>query len=374
MPSGGVRLGAAVIAVLVLGSSRVFPLSSVQMHYAPVRLTGMELAGDGDLRLRIEVDEPMDTWVYAADTADAPEGRPIGKLPATVSGSLLWRDEGAVDKVSTRYYWLLTQGYEDPRPGREEWVLFVQPRDPGQKYLLSVPVDLGDANRLDMQLGDQLACGLHAGASTNTADRLRIMDVAGQWRSYYLLKDEQGGVRWWDPVRDARAHVAIAPGEAFWLERLAGDSAVPGRGVFFGRTWPRHTVGTVFRAGRNVVTPFGVPFSRPLLHRNTETAGRHTTPPNQLGFARVGSGGSTSDHRRSDELGDQIWVWHNNEWAARYWLMDHLGTDWDGRWWNDRTRDFGDFALEPGWGYYYIHPTNRWGGSTFTWRPAFPDG
>ena len=366
------RWRAACAAVLLFGAVRVFAVSGVQLRYAPLRLTGAELADEGDVQLHIEVDAPMEVWIYAAETADDPEGRPIGKLPATVRGALLWTDRGALDAVTTRYYWVLTHEYLEPRPRDNEWALFVQPREPGHKYLVSVPVDFGADNRLDARLGDQLARGLRAGDATNTADRLRVMNAEGRWQSYYLLADRHGNRTWRDPRSDTRARIAIEPGDAFWIERRAAAGATAGKGVFLGPTLPERRVRKTFRAGEDAVTPFGVPYSRPLRHRNTEAEKKYSTPPNPLGFARVGNGGTTSDHRRASERGDAIWVWRDNEWAERYWLMDRVGPKWDGRWWDDRTRDFADFALEPGRGYYYLHRTNRWGGSAFTWEPPVP--
>jgi len=95
----------------------------------------------------------------------------------------------------------------------------------------------------------------------------------------------------------------------------------------------------------------------------------YTTPTNQLGFELVGSSGSTADPAFPERNGDQIWEWKNNTWKTYYWLIGHLGTNWDGRWWDENASTFANFQLEAGRGYYYYHPTNQWGGTNFVWTP-----
>jgi hypothetical protein len=141
--------------------------------------------------------------------------------------------------------------------------------------------------------------------------------------------------------------------------------------VFGGRSYTDQSVtGIQFPIANNGWRMFGWPLAKPRWHRNTESQGTFSTPPDQLGFERIGSGGTTDDTRRTDELGDQIWVWKNNQWQGYYRLIGHLGPSWDGRWWDRNAGTFANFALEPGVGYYYHHRTNRWGGTNFTWRPV----
>ncbi len=92
----------------------------------------------------------------------------------------------------------------------------------------------------------------------------------------------------------------------------------------------------------------------------------------QLGFAEYGSGGTTKTWSEPENNGDKIWIWEDDEWKGYYWLMDHVGDKWDGRWWDSSKNDFADFALEPGRAYYYFHKVNQWGGTNFNWRPPTP--
>ena len=66
-------------------------------------------------------------------------------------------------------------------------------------------------------------------------------------------------------------------------------------------------------------------------------------------------------------LGDQIWVWEDDHWERFHWLVDGFGAEWNGRWWDDRTRTFSDITLEAGKGYYYRHPGNGVA-SNFQWK------
>ena len=96
------------------------------------------------------------------------------------------------------------------------------------------------------------------------------------------------------------------------------------------------------------------------------------TAQGQLGFVAAGAtGGKTDDVNRPDERGDHIWVWKNNTWYQDCWLVGQLGASWDDRWWDTGTRDFADFDLEIGQGYYYRHPTN-YGAANFNWTPSLP--
>ena len=346
-------------------------IPDVQVHYRPLRITGMQLQGQSDIELRMEVDTPMDFRIYAADSADD-AGRVIAKLSPSLSGVLFWTDRNAVNKTPQRYYWIRNESRLGKPGPRVEWAMFAQPREAGQQYLVSVPVDLADENRLDGRLGEQLATGLHVGATPEQGDRLKVMGDDGEWQTFYLLRGADGDPQWWDPRRQRRATDTIAPGVAFWLERGDTIPANGTTGVFWGPCYTATRASVRMRGGQETVTPFGLPYSRPIHHRGVTAHGGLEPPPNQLGFANGGAGGSTSDRRRGTELGDHIWTWDQNEWQGRYWLMAGVGDAWDGRWWDDKHRDFADFTLQPGRGYYYLHRTNRWGGGSFIWQPPPP--
>jgi len=111
-------------------------------------------------------------------------------------------------------------------------------------------------------------------------------------------------------------------------------------------------------------TMFGWPLPITRRHIGSSTA------TNQLGFAALGTGGSTGI--RNTKSGDEIWVWDGAHWNW-FWLVDlHNGANAaNGRWWRGDGNDFGDITFEVGKGYYYLH-TDNWSSSDFEWTPEVP--
>lgn len=184
------------------------------------------------------------------------------------------------------------------------------------------------------------------------------------WKEFYLTINAAGRALWWDEAAGAEADFAIEPGTGFWVERKSGPATLGVNAQRAGTCYktPPPVLMTISSSGWNVVGP---PSHRAVHHGNTEAQTQYSTPANQIGFATGGSAGSTKDIRPPPDSGDQIWVWEDNEWKTYYWLMGHLGPQWDGKWWDIRNNDFADFALVPGRAYYYRHRTNRWGGEDF---------
>ncbi|MCE9613419.1 MAG: hypothetical protein K8T26_04030 [Lentisphaerae bacterium] len=352
---------------LLLGACQIESLREDFAREAPVRVAELDPSGAGDLALTLAFREPVVAQVMLSTDPDA-EPRPVARVTGERGGRSTWIDAGALAKPGVRYYRLRVDVGGESWQGAEEWAVFVQVREPGQRYLVSVPVELGADGRLNGPLGQQVACGLHPGATTNDADSLQYLDAKGGWQMAYLLAGAEGVPQWWDAQAGAACEAAIEPGRAFWITRGQGAGHRTTHGLFWGRTITKpYTV--AFRGDDGRATPFGLPWSRPLAHRRAVVGAVKTPIADPLGFGPVGSGGRTSDTRRRDECGDQIWVWQDNEWRGYYWLMAHVGPAWDGRWWDNRSRDFADFALEPGVGYYYRHRPNRWGGTNFVWSP-----
>jgi hypothetical protein len=335
-------------AVLITGCQAV-PLDQYYDAHAPVRIDGMKLTAEGSLKIDIAATESVIAQLLRAEGADS-RSEWVATLKVSAEAPASWIDSDATATPGTRYYSVAIGTGNGTWTNREEWAVFVRARKAGERYLVSVPVELGAGNRLQGPLGEQLASGLHAGTSSEDADRVEILDAEGRWQHFHLVRHGEQAV-WWDFASDAPAGATIAPGVAFWIERGNGVPQRSKHAILFGKTLTG-TDEIRFKVDTIEGTPFGIPVSRPLHHHNTEAQSQYSTAPNQLGFAELGSGGKTSDHRRKDEVGDQIWVWHDNEWQGYYWLMDHVGPKWDGRWWDNRTRDFADFALDPGEGYY----------------------
>ena len=317
--------------------------------------------------------------LYAAgQDADNPKTH-AASVTDTLTGSNTWIDAVAASTYDRKYYnFSMTFAGQTIR-NTEEWAAYVQDRPAGEKFLMCVPVDYGNAsaNNLNATLGRQLMRGLSPGGDTNTADRIEFFSESGDWydkgswQKYYLFSNETYGVFWSDGG-PSPANVTIKAGQGIWVIRGSG-SAVRPNAVFGGRSFTESTVGDLtFGVGTDQWTMFGWPLARSRHHGRTAENGTQPPPTNQLGFATSGTGGTTTDPRVQSEWGDRIWVWENNEWSRFYWLVDHVGAGWDGRWWDNRTRDFADFTLEPGVGYYYRHVTNMWGGAEFQWTPEAP--
>lgn len=366
-----------LVVMVGCGACQVTPLRDAFTREAPVQIVGITLSGESDLEVRVAFSQPVQATLLFAWDAQAPH-QPATSLVGAPGETVTWMDKGGAAFPGVRYFKLrVTTGSGDWFG--DEWAVFVHPRESGQRYLVSVPVEFGGEGTLAGALGEQAAVGLHPGSTTNDADSLELFTPQGTWQPVYLLagpppaaatKAPDGEVSapatsvpfWWDPATGLPAVRAIAPGEAFWVVRGSGDRYRTSRGVWSG---PCYTAahGIPIRLSASGGTPFGLPLSRPLVHRAGQA-------PDALGFiAAGGSGGTTSDPTRADEGGDQIWAWSNNEWQGHYWLMDHIRPDRDGFWWDDRTREIADFVLQPGVGYYYRHRPNRWGGKDFTWTP-----
>ncbi|MCX7590856.1 MAG: hypothetical protein N2255_04425, partial [Kiritimatiellae bacterium] len=293
---------------------------------------------------------------------------PVATLAAGSKDILSWRDENVVPIYKRRYYRLTVSLGGATWTNSEEWAFYTQERKSGQRYLICVPVKYGrpEESNLSSSLGQQLARGLYAGRSSSDGDRIQFIDGEGRWQEYVLVTNTlSGGVYWYDEITGKVADVPIWPGMALWVVR--GTNRAPqSLAVFAGRSWScEDLIPYAFTTNHGGWTMFGWPLAREGRHRSDDPT------PNQLGFYAVGRGGKTSDPRRPQELGDQIWVWEENTWKRFYWLMDGIGPGFDGRWWDDfklTSPRFADITLEPGRAYYYFHPPNR-GATNFTWKP-----
>ena len=183
------------------------------------------------------------------------------------------------------------------------------------------------------------------------------------WVDCYVITNGSGQIFWWS---NAVADVQITPGQVLWVDKGV-TAAKRDTAVFCGRSFTTNDVAT-FNFKTNRYNLFGWVLPEPREHVNNGPA----TATDQLGFVSAGAtGGKTDDPNRPGERGDHIYVWKNNTWLKDYWLIGQLGASSDDRWWDSGTRDFADFDLEIGQGYYYRHPTN-YGAANFSWKPTLP--
>jgi hypothetical protein len=352
----------------------VAAVSLAQSHppdFRLARLFSIEAVNETDARLGFFVGQRGSYRILARDVVDGEE-RVLTTGSVTRASVRYWVDKGVLEAPGQRFYVVDATIPISPKRRSFDWGLYVQERTADASHLVSFPVSfpegISDTSRLQGAFGKQLMYGLAAGARTNDADRVAVMNADGEWVSAYLVQAADGEAQWCETDLETPSALEFQSGRAFWIHRNSGDPRVTSKGIFAGPLPMEPTSVTFSSAGRGI-TPFGVYGSEPKRHRNAEKALRYSTPANQLGFATLGSGGSTADIRRDSERGDQVWVWGGNGWAKRYWLMGHLGDKWDGKWWDPQANDFADFSLEPGVGYYYVHRTNTWGGTDFDWTP-----
>ena len=282
------------------------------------------------------------------------------------AGTQVWTDTNAVQETTERYYGVAVDFGGRRYTNAIEWAMHVQDRRDGYRYLASVPVDLGVSNNLDSQLGAQLARGLFAGASDADSDYLSFRTSTNTWKDYHLVTNAQGDRVWWDFDQAATADLAIAVGTGFWVVRQGTGPRPRTNTVLVGRSFT-NAGALSFSTNYGGWNVFGWPFGK----RGGQENDGALTATNQLGFAAVATGGRTRDEGRPGERGDQIWRWEDNHWKPYYWLLGNVGAQWDGRWWDSSTREFAEFELKPGVGYYFLHFTN-FGGTNFTWTPQMP--
>ncbi len=285
-------------------------------------------------------------------------------------GEMTWTDTDAVLNGDRRYYnisvFFDTGGYTNTM---EQWAMYRQPRQSGNRYLISPPVDYGATTNLNLnaQFGSQLARGLHAGSGAGDSDRIQWLDESGNWQEAYLYND--GGNIYWNTTNAGPADVYLPPGSAFWVVRGNNAPSIRTNAVFLGRSFTSGSVTNEISISKDGGTHggwsmFGWPYARVLRQSNTATC--------QLGFVDAGAvGGTSANQHEPEKLGDQIWVWQNNMWARKYWLVYREDRpDLNNRWWDNRGF-WAEIELQPGQGYYYFHTTNN-AATNFMWTPPAP--
>jgi hypothetical protein len=332
--------------------------------------------------------------IYAADSiartfAILTASNDITKVKAAVTnisdgltGTNTWIDSNAVNAYSSRFYNVAVTfgGSTFTNNETNTMAMFVQPRTQNQRYLVCLPIDYGSAAlaNLNSTGGQQIGRGLYANSNTNLADYIEYRDTNTGGYVYYRWTTNSSGTPYWWPdggAAGATADVQITAGKAFWVVRGANSGTFRSNAVFSGKPYTTQALTNFyFTTNNGGYTMFGWALASNKWCRNTESGGRYSTPSNQLGFEIPGLGGTSSDTKQTNKLGDQIWVWKNNTWKF-YWLMDnHLatGTNWNHKWWDDNSGNFANFALEPGMGYFYWHASNFNNtviGTNFYWGP-----
>ena len=353
-----------------IAQAQLIDRSSQPPRSYPARIFTIEAINETDARVGFFLESGGTYRVLGRADLDA-EPQVMGTGTVAKAGIYYWTDVDVLKAVGRRYYHLrVTLGGK--REGQsDQWALYVQEREPQQRYLVSLPVDPGPDSTLAGPLGKQLMYGLGAGTSTNEADALRVMDELGVWQSAYLVASKGEAPQWREADMATPSALAIQRGAAFWVLRKSAPAWVTSKAILAGQV-PAQAKARRFGLAKGGITPFGNSLQTTLRHHSAAAEGTPSVAVNALGFSVLGSAGTTDDMHRADERGDEIWVWRNNAWSGKYWLMGHLDASRNGRWWDSRKNDFAEFALEPGFGYYYIHRTNRWGGSAFNWTPPAP--
>ncbi|MBT3295998.1 MAG: hypothetical protein HN383_12060 [Verrucomicrobia bacterium] len=296
----------------------------------------------------------------------------------TASGLLLatntWIDTNAVNETAQRFYEISVSMAGSNLTNTQEWGMFVQPRAISNRYLVSVPVDLGTNNTLNGELGQQLARGLSYG-STITGDKLSLREDDGNEPEYVLISDGAGGVKWWHVATASEPTNTITPGMGMWLVREGEANEMRTNSVMVGRTYVSNVDPLTF----NTNAPdegwkwriFGWPYAKAIAS---------TGQSDPFGFYTNGAygsikGGHTADH---EDKGDQIWVWDGERQRYRYYyLLSGVDgrSDLDGVWWDLPRRTNAVLSLEAGQAYLYRHHVATNGattGTNFIWQPHIP--
>ena len=306
--------------------------------------------------------------VYAVLAANNDESLPKGSVATTngnPTGTNEWIDVSATTLYASRFYDVSALYGGVRYTNAEEWAFHVQDRPLNSRFLICVPVNLlTNGNNLNSAAGLQLARGLHAAGATNGADILQYWTTNKLWKEAYLLTNATGVAYWYDGDTGNTSDVPVTAGMAIWVVK-GSVGAARSNTVFAGRSYVAGTVVPLqFTTNNNTAwNMFGWTLAQARWNRSSITN-------DQLGFYGLGTGGSSADWSKKSEWGDQIWTWKNNTFKY-YWLIDHVGAPWDGRWYDYNANTFANFALEPGMGYFYYHPTN-WAGTNFTWTPSLP--
>jgi hypothetical protein len=345
-----------------------------------MRIGSFDLSSEtsSDIRIEVYAGDSQVSSMFAGDTAtnrlftiraannDSTSGKnTIGSVQDNSTGTNVYTDSNAVNLYSSRYYNVSVALGGNSYTNTQEWAMYVQDRAANERFLMSVPVDYSSSseNNLNSSLGRQLARGLHADTTTNAADVLRFLSGTGTWEEFYLFTNASG-MYWYDPDTLTTADVQVTAGQALWIKRGSGSVIRP-NAVFAAGSFSDLTVTNfTFNTNYGGWTMFGWPLGETRGHSSTNAA------TDQLGFYSLGVGGHFNPSR-TNEIGDQIWVWKDNTWKNFYMLLDNIGPGWNGRWYNYNKQKLADFQFEPGGGYYYRHSTNS-GGTNFTWTPEIP--
>jgi len=280
-----------------------------------------------------------------------------------------WTHTNAVVGTAQRFYKIAVAMAGNAQTNSQAWAMFTQARADNSRYLASVPLDFGTNNTLDSLLGTHLARGLHAGADNPSADEIQFRDAQGNYQTCYL-RDDGGNAVWY--YQGQPATQAVEVGQAFWLTRKSGARARTNM-VLVGscRTNTSFDIGFT----TNNVSQgwdwqlFGWPHSKAASFTGTVS--------NEFGLASLAYGnGSASPTAPHDRMGDQIWLWDEEDQGWRYyWLVDGVNATVNGKWWDSVNRRAATFDLAPGKGYFFRHHVTTSGaptGTNFTWEAARP--
>ncbi|MDD4869538.1 MAG: thrombospondin type 3 repeat-containing protein, partial [Kiritimatiellae bacterium] len=335
-----------------------------------LKISTADLVNTNDFRLSIWLGPYRQYVINSSDDASGEKTLVGSYLTAgSTEGTNYWIDTNAVIETSHRYYDVSVSYDGYSYTNTEEWALHVQQRTTNEQFLICVPVNFGSTNEnnLNSTLGQQLARGLYASASTGLADIARCLSPAGMWNEYYLVTNTQGQTYWWDRDSGTTANVPVTAGMALWIIRRTNTTDRTNT-VFGGRSFTAQTV-TNFAFTTNKWTLFGWPLAEARQHLRSVAI---TNEADQLGFYGAGAvGGANFNPEYPEQGGDIMWVWDNNTYKF-YWLMDYIGLSYNKRWWDENENNFADFALEPGVAYYYYHSATNLAITNFMWTPQLP--
>ena len=149
--------------------------------------------------------------------------------------------------------------------------------------------------------------------------------------------------KWWDSREFRESEMELPPGRGFWIQSRNGEQSVT-------------FVGQVFDDS-SLVIEIGYPM---------QLVGSCYPDTVRLVDSELREDGATG--RPSELTADRVWLWDESQRVYDYaWLVDSVGPDFDGKWWDSDPWGETSITLRPGVGYWF-----QLRNETFTWTYPKP--
>ena len=191
-------------------------------------------------------------------------------------------------------------------------------------------------------MSDTLSQQLTGDSSEERADRLWLLDYDIQDYRRYWLNNEK---LWIDSTTGTPTNITIDAGQSFWIESRQQDNQVI---TFDGEVPTAENQEQIIRPGIQLISSI-YPTDFTLYNAS---------------FIEDGAFGASTEL-----YADRVWSWNPEIQDYDYaWLINGVGPDYDGRWWDGTPFEESSIQLKPGFGYIY----QRRGTDEFVWSNPAP--